>query len=370
MPSPLHFFKDLPDPRVNRTLLHDFQEVLAITLIAVICGCDDWTSIETYGKAKINFLKTFLKLGNGIPSHDTFGNIFAKIDPLAFEKCFMDWVSSVCKLAPGEIVSIDGKTLRGSYDKGDKKAAIHMVSAWANGNRLVLGQVKVAEKSNEITAIPALLDILMLKGCIVTIDAMGCQTGIAEKIVDAGADYILALKGNQGTLNANVRDSFLREIPMETLQEVEADHGRVEKRTYSVMGDLKWVEKKEDWKGLRTLVRVESEIYDKMSRKTTLESRFYISSLPIVSPKTDIAKIAKGIRSHWGIENILHWTLDVAFDEDSSRMRKGASDQNFSLVRKTALNLMRKEGTGKHGIKNKRMRAGWDDEYLKLILHI
>lgn len=370
MQTPLNFFKDLPDPRVNRTLRHDFQEVLAITLIAVICGCDEWTSIEEYGKAKINFLRTFLKLENGIPSHDTFGNIFAKIDPLAFEKCFVDWVSSLCQLTAGEVVSIDGKTLRGSYDQGDKKAAIHMVSAWASSNRLVLGQVKVAEKSNEITAIPALLDLLMLKGCVVTIDAMGCQTSIAGKIVGAGADYILALKGNQGTLNANVRDSFQRETPVGTLQEVEADHGRVEKRTYSAVCQLKWVENKEDWEGLRTLVRVESEIHDKMSGKTTRESRFYISSLAIVSPKTDMGKLAKGIRSHWGIENQLHWVLDVAFHEDSSRMRKGASDQNFSLIRKTALNLIRKETTGKHGIKNKRMRAGWDDEYLKLILNI
>jgi hypothetical protein len=204
MTNPLDYFKTLPDPRVNRTQLHDFHEVLTIVLIALICGCNEWASIETYGNSKKEFLQSILKLENGIPSHDTFGNIFAKIDPLKFEACFKNWITSICKLAEGEIVSIDGKRLRGSYDTHSKKVAIHMVSARANENRLVLGQLKVDDKSNEITAIPVLadsreeLELLVLKGCIVTIDAMGCQTAIAEKIIDAEAHYILALKGNKG----------------------------------------------------------------------------------------------------------------------------------------------------------------------------
>lgn len=370
MANPLDYFKTLPDPRVNRTQLHDFQEVITIVLIAVICGCDEWTSIETYGNSKKEFLQTILKLENGIPSHDTFGNIFAKIDPLKFEACFKNWIASICKLTNGEIVSIDGKRVRGSYDKYSKKAAIHMVSAWANENRLVLGQAKVTDKSNEITAIPILLELLVLKNCIVTIDAMGCQTAIAEKIIDAEADYILALKGNQGTLHENVQESFLREKPVEIFQELDNDHGRVEKRTYSVINDLKWIEKKEDWKGLKSIVKVESEVYNKLSGKTTTEIRFYICSLVLLIPLIDIKKIANGIRSHWGIENLLHWCLDVAFKEDNSRVRKGYADQNFSLIRKVALNLIRKNEGGKHGIKNKRMRAGWDDEFLKEILKI
>lgn len=379
MTNPLDFFKTLPDPRVKRSQLHDFQEVIAVTLIAVICGCDEWTSIETYGKSKIEFLRTFLKLENGIPSHDTFGNIFAKIDPLKFEECFKSWVASSCKLADGEIVSIDGKRLCGSYDKNDKKAAIHMVSAWANENRLVLGQVKVDEKSNEISAIPILLDLLVLKGCIVTIDAgpatslhlgPGCQRAIAEKIIEAEANYILALKGNQSSLQQNVEQSFLTEKAAEVLEQLDNDHGRVEKRTYSVITDLKWLEKKEEWKGLKSIVKLQSEVYNKLSGKKTIDIRFYICSLAIVLPSVDIKKIAHGIRSHWGIENLLHWCLDVAFEEDSSRVRKGFADQNFSLIRKVALNLIRKHEGGKHGINNKRMRAGWDDQYLKQILHI
>lgn len=370
MESPQKYFEALPDPRIKRKQLHDFQDVIMLVLCGVIAGCDEWTTIEEYAKAKIDFLKTFLKLPNGIPSHDTFGDIFAKIDPAKFEECFLTWTLNVCQLSQGEVVSIDGKQLRGSYDKQNKKAAIHMVSAWANQNRLVLGQVKVANKSNEITAIPQLIKVLVLKGCIVTIDAMGCQTDIAALIIEAEADYVLALKGNQGTLCQQVQDSFERETPTHTYTDLSTDHGRVEKRVYSVLTDLKWVENMGAWSGLQTLVRVESEVFDKLSQKATSATRYYISSLQVADNEVASKKIAQAIRAHWGIEVSLHWSLDVSFNEDKSRVRTGYSDENLSAVRKIALNLLRADETVKKGIKTKRLKAGWDNAYLKSILRV
>lgn len=370
MESPRTYFQDLPDPRIKRNQLHDFQDVIMLVLCGVIAGCDEWTTIEEYANTKIDFLKTFLKLKNGIPSHDTFGDIFAKIDPIRFEECFLKWTLGVCQVSHGEIISIDGKKLRGSYDKQDKKAAIHMVSAWAHQNRLVLGQVKVDEKSNEITAIPHLLNVLVLKGCIVTIDAMGCQTQIAQLIVEKQADYVLALKGNQDTLHRHVKASFEREIPTHTYTELTNDHGRVEKRTYCVLTELKWIETRVDWPSLQTLVAVNSEVFHKLSQKTTEETRYYISSLQVSDKQRDTMKIAHAVRSHWGIEVSLHWSLDVSFNEDKCRVRKGYADQNLSAVRKIALNLLRAEPTLKKGIKTKRMKAGWDDAYLKAVLQV
>lgn len=285
-------------------------------------------------------------------------------------ECFLAWTLGVCELSPGEVVSIDGKQLRGSYDKHNRKAAIHIVSAWANENRLVLGQVKVDDKSNEITAIPQLIKVLVLKGCIVTIDAMGCQTDIAKLIVDAESDYVLALKGNQGTLHQQVRDSFERETPTHTYTDSSTDHGRVEKRSCSVLTDLRWVENAGAWFGLKTLVRVESEVFHKLSQKATSEIRYYISSIQVIDKETDTMKIAQAIRGHWGIEVSLHWSLDVSFNEDKSRIRTGYSDQNLSAVRKIALNLLRADKTVKRGIKTKRMKAGWDNAYLKSILRV
>jgi len=370
MKSPRKFFEALPDPRIQRKQLHDFQDVIMIVLCGVIAGCDEWTTIQEYANTKLDFLKTFLKLPNGIPSHDTFGDIFAKIDPLKFEECFLAWTLEVCELTKGEIISIDGKKLRGSYDKHDKKSAIHMVSAWANQNRLVLGQVKVDDKSNEITAIPQLIKVLVLKGCIVTIDAMGCQTEIAKLIIEAEADYVLALKGNQGDLQQQVKDSFEREQPTHTYTELSNDHGRVEKRSYSVLSDLKWVDNSASWAGLQTLIRVDSEVFHKLSKKSSTETRYYISSLQLTDKQKDTEFIAKAVRGHWGIEASLHWSLDVSFNEDKSRVRKGYADQNLSAVRKIALNLLRDEPTVKRGIKTKRMKAGWDDTYLKAVLRV
>lgn len=370
MESPRTYFAALPDPRVNRRQLHDFQDVIMLVLCGVIAGCDEWTQIEQYCKTKIDFLKTFLKLPNGIPSHDTFGDIFAKLDPLAFEECFLKWTLGVCQLSQGEIISIDGKKLRGSYDTRDKKAAIHMVSAWASQSRMVLGQVKADGKSNEITAIPLLVRALVLKGCIVTIDAMGCQTAIAKLVIDAQADYVLALKGNQTTIHGQVRDSFEREVAMETHTELTNDHGRVETRRYAVLTELKWLETAHAWPGLRTVVRVESEVYHKVSRKTTAETRYYLSSLAIKEARTDISRVANAVRGHWGIEASLHWSLDVSFGEDRCRVRKGYADQNLSAIRKISLNLLRADEGSKVGIKTRRMKAGWDNEYLKRILNI
>lgn len=370
MESPMRYFEFLPDPRVNRRQLHDFQDVIMLVLCGVIAGCDEWTSIEEYAKTKIDFLKTFLGLKNGIPSHDTFGDIFAKIDPVLFEECFLNWTLGVCKLCQGEVISIDGKQLRGSYDSANKKAAIHMVSAWANENRMVLGQIKVDDKSNEITAIPHLLKVLVLKGCIVTIDAMGCQTAIAKQIIEAEADYVLALKGNQGLLHQQVKDSFERESVADKYTELNNDHGRVEIRNYEVITDLKWIEELDKWHELKTLVKVEAEVFYKLSQKTSTETRYYISSLPIIEKQSDIKTIAKAVRGHWGIETSLHWSLDVTFNEDKSRIRTGHADQNLSIVRKIALNLLRKDDTIKKGIKTKRLRAGWNDEYLKELLRI
>jgi predicted transposase YbfD/YdcC len=251
-----------------------------------------------------------------------------------------------------------------------RAAAIHMVSAWANENRIVLGQVKVDDKSNEITAIPNLLQVLVIKGCIVTIDAMGCQTAIAQQIIKAEADYVLALKGNQGLLHQQVKDSFERETITDSFTELNNDHGRVETRKYELVTCLKWIEDAQNWDGLKTLIKVQAEVFYKLSQKTTSETRYYISSIPIIEKQKDIKIIAKAVRGHWGIETSLHWSLDVAFNEDKSRIRKGYADQNLSAVRKIALNLLRGDDTIKRGIKTKRLRAGWNDEYLKSIIKI
>ena len=370
MGSLISYFSTLSDPRVKRTQLHDFQDVVMLVICAVISGCDEWTAIEAYGKAKIDFLRGFIPLKNGIPSHDTLGDIFAKIDPQAFQQCFLNWTLGVSEVCAGEVISIDGKQLRGSYDKASKKAPIHMVSAWANANRMVLGQIKVDDKSNEITAIPALLAVLVLKNCLVTIDAIGCQREIAQQIIEAEADYLLALKGNQPTLQAQVEASFERQVPFDSYTEYNNDHGRLEKRHYQVINDLKWIENSPDWMGLKTLVKVESNVTCKIKEQTTTQLRYYISSVTLVDRQKDIIRIAEGIRGHWGIETSLHWCLDVVFREDDSRMRRGYSDQNFSLVRKIALNLLRADKKAKGGLRTRRLRAGWDDKYLTQLLNI
>ncbi len=364
MENPLQFFTGMKDPRVERTRDHLLTDIIYITIAAVISGAESWYDIEAFGKAKYDWLKKFLNLPNGIPTHDTFNRFFASLDPDELAKCFLEWTRSVSCLTEGEVISIDGKTLRGSRDQG-KKSIVHMVSAWAGSNNIVLAQKKVDNKSNEITAIPALLEVLELKGCIVTIDAMGCQKTIASAIVDKQADYILALKGNQGELHEDVKESFRFMKSNSMSEETDLGHGRIEKRVCSVINDLSMVYQKDQWKGLCSIIKIEAERYIKSTGETQRETRYYISSL-----QGDAQQSNRSIRDHWKIENSLHWILDVAFNEDQDRKRTGNAAQNFSVINRIALNLLKNETSTKQGIKGKRLKAGWSNEYLEAILKI
>ena len=364
MESPLQFFAGLEDPRVERTKAHLLEDIVFISIASVLCGSETWNEMEYFGKCKYEWLKTFLKLPGGIPTHDTFNRFFSALDPNKFEQCFLQWTQSVAHLTQGEIISIDGKAIRGSKDTS-KKSMVHLVSAWASANNVVLGQQKVDGKSNEITAIPQLLEVLVLNGCIITIDAMGCQKEIASGIIDKGADYILALKGNQGTLLQEVEESF--RFIQNTNVSVEHDlgHGRIEKRTCSVIDDLSMIDQKDQWDSLRSLIKIESERCNKSTLQMEKETRYYISSL---APNAHHLNTC--IRAHWGIENSLHWVLDVAFNEDQSRKRAGHAAQNYSVLNRIALNLLKNEKTSKVGVKSKRLKAGWDTKYLSLLLKI
>lgn len=364
MQSPIGFFSSLTDPRMDRCKLHKLSDIVFITIAACLSGAEDWEEIEEYAEAKQDWLKTFLELANGIPSHDTFNRVFAALDPLELESCFVAWVQSVAELTQGDIVSIDGKRLCGSGEHGSK-SIVHMVSAWSSANNLVLGQCKVDDKSNEITAIPALLEVLMIKECIITIDAMGCQKDIAEKIISKEADYILALKGNQENLLDDVQEAFSQDKPTSSSMELDMGHGRIEKRTCHVISDTSWIYKSEQWKGLQSLVKIEAERYHKSNGQTEKQTRYYISSLA-----ADARKLNEAIRQHWCIENQLHWTLDVAFGEDKSQKRAGYAAQNFSLINKVALNLLKNEKSKKRrSMKVKRHKAGWDNDYVFQLLN-
>ena len=364
MDTPLKYFAELTDPRVERNREHLLEEILLIAIAAVLSGAESWNDIADYGEDKQEWLKTFLSLPSGIPSHDTFNRVFAALDPAEMEKGFATWVSSIARLTAGEVVAIDGKSLRGTRETGKKKL-VHMVSAWAEGNGLVLAQRKVDEKSNEITAIPKLLDALELAGAVVTIDAMGCQREIATRIIEKKADYVLAVKDNQGLLAEQVRDSFLLLNADAVAEEVDCGHGRVEKRRCSVIADLSMIEKSSEWASLRGLVRIQSQRYHKVTGKIEREIRYYITSL-----NPDAARLNRVIRQHWGIENKLHWVLDVGFGEDLDRKRAGHSAQNFSLLNRIALNLLKQETTFKRGIKGKRLKAAWNHPYLLKLLGI
>jgi predicted transposase YbfD/YdcC len=362
MDSPLKYFAELRDPRVERTREHLLQEILLIAIAAILSGANGWNEIEDYARSKRDWFQSFLVLPGGIPSHDTFNRVFSALDPEELEQSFVAWVSALARLTAGEVVAIDGKALRGTQEAG-KKAIVHMVSAWANTNCLVLGQRKVDEKSNEIKAIPKLLDALALSGTVVTIDAIGCQRTIAEKIVAKKADYILAVKENQGHLLEEIKDSFRMLTADAVAEEIDCGHGRVEQRSCSVIADLSLVEKAAEWASLQGLVRIKAERHHKATGKTERETRYYITSL-----QPDAARLNGCIRQHWGIENKLHWVLDVGFGEDLDRKRAGHAAQNFSILNRIALNLLKQDKTSQRGIHGKRLKAGWDNDYLLHLL--
>ena len=370
-PSLRAHFAALPDPRLDRTKRHQLLDILTIAICAVICGADSWVDVELFGHAKLTWLRTFLALPHGIPSHDTFGRVFAALDPRAFEQCFLAWVRAVVTHTAGEVVALDGKTLRRSHDRSAGQAALHLVSAWAERNRLVLGQVAVDAKSNEITALPALLQVLALEGCIVTIDAIGCQTAIAQAIVDRGGDYVLALKANQPALHdavatyfAEARARAFRDVAHDYHRTVDGGHGRVEVRQHWTVADpelLAYLDPTGAWAGLASVGLVERE--RRTAAETTREAHYYLSSLD-----GKAARFAHAVRSHWGIENRLHWVLDIAFREDDSRVRVGHAAENLAVLRHIALTLLRQDRSVKAGIKAKRLKAGWDQAYLLKIL--
>lgn len=358
-------FGQIPDFRRPHKQLYDLESILLIGIISVISGAETWNEMEDYALSKEDFLRTFLELPNGIPSHDTFNRVFSSIDSNKFESCFIEWVSTLAQLSPREVIAIDGKTIRGAKASG-KKSSVHMVSAWATKANVVLGQLKVEEKSNEIPIIPILLDALSIEDTIVSTDAMGCQTAIASKIIEKKADYILAVKGNQKQLYEDIELEFKLNNISENETAIDFGHGRIETRKCSVINEIENIEKINAWRGIKSIVKVESTREFKNSEKETETSeRYYISSLE-AEPKDFL----RAIRSHWAVENKLHWTLDVSFSEDASRKRKDNAAQNFSLLNKIALNLLKNEKASKVGVKSKRLKAGWDNHYLIKVLNL
>jgi predicted transposase YbfD/YdcC len=360
-------FADLTDPR-RREVTYPLINVVVIAVCAVICGADDFVAIAKFGGTKRAWFARFLDLTSGIPSHDRFNAILAAIKPAEFEKCLLSWITTLHEITAGQVIAIDGKTLRRSFDAASSKSAIHMVSAWATANHISLGQVVVDEKSNEITAIPKLLEMLELSGALVTIDAMGCQTEIARQIVDAEADYCLAVKGNQPTLHQGIADFFDKHMeddfmrtPVRRHQTEEAGHGREEIRYYFICPVSEDLPDHSRWAGLKAIGVVISNT--QRGGKDCGQVRYYILSKYVAA-----RRFATAVRGHWGIENRLHWQLDVTFQEDQCRIRQGHADANFSILRRSALSLLKNEPTLKVGIKNKRLNAGWDESYLEKVL--
>ncbi len=359
-------FVDLVDPRMHRTRRHELMDVIAIALCAVVAGAESWVEVASWGEEKLDWLRTWLPLPNGIPSHDTFGRVFSRLDPAQLEVGLLRLGREMVAAsgATGGVVAIDGKTIRAARQPGER--AIHLVSAWASASRLVLAQTAVDDKSNEITAIPILLAQLDLTDQVVTIDAMGCQTAIAAQIVAQGGDYVLALKGNQADLLQHVRDSFALADAGDALRSFEKNHGRIETRVCRTITDpslLRWLDLDGAWANLRCLVEVVGE--RQINGERTRHTRYYLSSLP-----GDPRDLAHAVRSHWGIENQVHWVLDVGFREDGSRARIGHAAANLAIIRKVALNLLRSDPTRKIGIKASRLRAGWSNDYLLHVLRL
>lgn len=373
-PSLINYLEQISDPRIDRTKRHKLIDILVIAVCATICGAESWTEMEEFGQAKEGWFRQFLEVPNGIPSHDTIRRLFIRIKPSEFQGSFVEWVKSAVKLCQAELVNIDGKHLRGSRSKQDKrdgKEGLRMVSAWASEQRLVLGQVKTAEKSNEITAIPELLKMLEIAGCIVTIDAMGCQKAIAQQIISQEADYMLSLKGNQGSLHKDVAQYFtwaeqiaFKEIEYSFTASVEKDHGRIETRRCWTTEDVDWLVQKESWAGLKSIVMVEST-REEIGQAATVERRYFISSLA-----ADAQEALRAVRGHWAIENSLHWVLDVSFREDECRIKAENGAENMAILRHIALNLLKQERSCKLGIKSKRLKAGWDESYMLKVLNI
>jgi len=371
--SLIEHFETLSDPRLDRTKDHDLIDVLIIAICTLLCGGESFNDMEDLGHAKHDWFKTFLGLRNGIPSHDTFNRVFAALDPQQFLDCFLGWTQSLRRAVAQEIVALDGKALRRALNKD--QSVKYIVTAWAESNNLVLGQLKVADKSNEITALPQLLRVLELSGCIVTLDAMGCQKKIAREIIESDADYVLALKGNQETVHQEVKaflDQALAETqkprprgaklsPLAALETVEKDHGRLETRRYYQSSELAWFADLKQWEGLKTVGMVEA--IREVDGKASVERRYYLSSLPV-----NIELFARAVRSHWGVENKLHWVMDVCFREDQSRARAGYAAENLATLRRLALNLLTREKTKKRGIRGKQLNAGWDHAYLLRLL--
>lgn len=359
--------QDLPDPRREHLRLHSLWDIVGLTICAMICGCDTVVDIHAYGVKKFEFLNTFLDLENGVPSHDTIGRVFALLDPEKFRSCFANWTASLAESVAGRVIAIDGKTLRRGHDKNQKP--LHLVSAFATENRLVLSQRGVDDKSNEITAIPELLRMLDVKKAIITIDAMGCQKEIASQIKDQGADYVLALKENQPTLCADARDLFIQGMDTDfagmkhqELQTKEEGHGRKETRTYTLIRlTPEWLVKHPEWKGLKCLGMVcsERQVGD---AEATGETRLFITSLSL-----NVKTFANAVRSHWAIENNLHWVLDVSYREDENRSRKDHTPENLAWIRRMTASLLARDKSAKVGVACKRKMAGWDDEYLLTI---
>lgn len=359
----------MEDHRIDRTKAHSVENIVFITLAAVLCGADTWTEIERFGHRKREWFEQHLDLSNGIPSHDTLNRFFSGLDPQVFEKHFRKWASEIAPAAEGSVVHLDGKTIRGSRSLG--KSAIHMVSAWSNDAGVSLGQIRTEEKSNEITAIPELIEAILVRGMVVTIDAMGCQENIVKHIVAAGGDYVIAVKQNQPQLFEDIDDSFRamggRPFEFDGSATVQDDfgHGRIETRTVTALSDLSLIDKTDRWTGIQSIIRVAAERIHKATGEVETATRYYISSLP-----ADASRHAHIIRSHWSIENNLHWCLDVCMGEDADTKRNENSVINFSLIRKIALTILRNPKTGKQSIQVKRKEAGWDNSYLSLLMRM
>jgi len=367
----LTHFASLEDPRVERTKRHPLVNILTIAIAAVICGAESWDEIAAFGEARADWFGTLLDLSHGTPSHDTFNRVFAALDRAQFEACFLAWIRTLQLVLPAQVIAVDGKTVRRSHDRGQGKAAIHLVSAWAAEQRLVLAQTKVADQSNEIMAIPELLRALELTGCLVTLDAMGCQRDIAAQVLAQGGDYVLALKGNQPTLAADVQECFAQAqaaqfaaVQHDAQASVGKGHGRLEIRRRWVISDadvLAWRQAAHAWPGLAAIGMVQTE--RRLADTTTIGTRSYLLSQPLTAQA-----LGEAVRSHWGIENQVHWVLDMSFGEDQSRIRRGVAAENAARLRRIALNVVRHHPWKRYSIKARRLIAGWNDAYRRSLL--